>query len=245
MLDWLNSVSCISFILDDFNAKAVNSSQAQNTWKELFKQIHDANSTNQHDKFRVVLSAVFLSANTELCPWDGPCQSRLFPLVWYLNSERCTVNEEQQYKGLCRSLSCLVPEVLSWKYKGSLDVKHINEVQCFINTLMEPLQLTARISQHLKKAVYMLLLFLRYISAPPECFDNHIFRYLVDTMLPRYWCYCAQSNMWFKFMHYFHEARNICNVRSSDPNKSIHWYVCLPLLLLLLAACVVAIQSVL
>ena len=55
----------------------------------------------------VVLSTVFLSANTELCPWVGPCQSRLFPLVWYLNTERCTVNEEQQYKGLCRSVTQL------------------------------------------------------------------------------------------------------------------------------------------
>ena len=158
-----------------------------------------------------------------LCCRDGPCQSRLFPLVFYVNPDRCTMHEEMQYRGLCKSLSALVPEVLSWKYKGSLDAKHINEVQTFIDVLSQPFRLTSRISQHLKKAIYMLLLFFRYIHAPAECYREHVFRYLVETMLPRYWTYCAQSNMWFKFMHYFHETRNVCNVRSGDPNKSIHW----------------------
>ena len=35
MLDWLNSVCCIGYILDDFNAKSVNSSKEQNTWKVM------------------------------------------------------------------------------------------------------------------------------------------------------------------------------------------------------------------
>ena len=217
MLDWLNSVCCIGYILDDFNAKSVNSSKEQNTWKELIKQIHDANSTKQHDKFRFVLSAVFFTSNNELCPWCDQLQSRLATYVFYLNERRCSVLEEQQYKTLSSMLSCLVPEILSWKFQNKLDRKYIAEVQQYIEKLAQPLSLTQRIAQHMKKPMYMLLLFLKWIEAPPESFKEHVFAYLRNNMLPRYWRYCAQSNMWFKFLYYFAETRNVCNVRSYGP----------------------------
>ena len=223
-LDWTNSCCGMAYFLDDFNAKSVNHSREQNTWKELFKQLHDANSVNQHGKFRLVLSAIFLSANTELCPWDGPLQSRLFTAV-FTAQEPADVQVADTYNSVMRLTSCLVPDIVGWRYKKQLDRKYISELQVFLERIGHELCLPRRIFQHLKKPMYYLCLMFRLLGATPELYDRYIFDHVKLCVLPRYKQYCGQSDMWKKFFFYFEGTIQSCNRRSSDPTQSLHWCV--------------------
>ena len=223
-LDWTNSCCGLAYFLDDFNAKSVNQSKDQNTWKELFKQLHDANSVNQHDKFRLVLSAIFLSANTELCPWDGPLQSRLFTAVFATNVT--DVNDTiatENYNKIMKVTSCLVPDIIAWRHKQKLDAKYITELQRFIELIAAPMNLPKRLFQHLKKPMYYLCLMAQYVGCLEAFYEVIIIKHLVEAVLPRYGQYCTHVDMWQKFFYYFQKCQLQCNKRSSDPTQSIHW----------------------
>lgn len=221
-LDWTNSCNGLAYFLDDFNAKSVNQSREQNTWKELFKQLHDANSVNQHDKFRLVLSAIFLSANTELCPWDGPLQSRFFTCVFSAQTHG-ELAVADNYNKIMKVTSCLVPDIMAWRYKRKLDVKYISEMQQFIEAIARPMLLPPRLFQHLKKPMYYLCLYLHWIGSESEDYDRLVFKHLICTVLPRYGQYCSHCDMWQKFLFYFGKGLCECNRKSNDPTMSIHW----------------------
>ena len=220
-LDWVNSCNGLPYFLDDFNAKAANLSKDQHTFKELFKSLHDANSVCQHDKFRLVLSASVVSSNTQLAPWDAPTQSRLMTFI-FENSTKCPLSVVKNYNNLMKTLSCLVPDILSWRYNGRLDIDCINELQAFIQEYMQPLSLQPRIAQHLKKPMYYLCLALIYVNAPVHSFDTYVFKYL-KVQLMFYYHHCTQTDMWSKFFKFMSKAISVCNIRSSDGRTFIHW----------------------
>ena len=185
--------------------------------------MHDANSVNQHDKFRLVLSGIFLSANTELCPWDGPLQSRLFTAVFAANDSKVDSDTVDKYNMIMKITSCVVPDIMEWRYKQKLDVRYINELQKFIEAVAAPMKLPPRLFQHLKKPMYYLCLAGHWMGYGPGWFEIYVFDPLIKTILPRYGQYCTHSDMWQKFFYYFEKTMNACNRRSSDPTQSIHW----------------------
>ena len=220
-LDWVNSCNGLAYFLDDFNAKAANLSKDQHTFKELFKSLHDANSVCQHDKFRLVLSASVVSSNTQLAPWDSPTQSRLMTFI-FENSDKCALPVTQNYNKLMKTISCLVPDIMAWRYNSKLDIDCINELQSFIQEYMRPLSLQPRISQHLKKPMYYLCLAMTYCKAPKHAFDTIIFKYL-KVQLMFYFHHCTQTDMWSKFFKFMSKTIGVCNVRGSDGRTFIHW----------------------
>ena len=222
-LDWVNSCNGLAYFLDDFNAKAANLSRDQHTFKELFKSLHDANSVCQHDKFRLVLSASVVSSNTQLAPWDAPTQSRLMTFI-FENAPKCALAVTKNYNNLMKMISCLVPDIMAWRYDGKLDIDCINELQTYIQELMEPLSLQPRCAQHLKKPMYYICLALAYVGAPTFAFDTYIFKYLL-VQLKFYYHHCTQTDMWNKFFKFLSKTMSNCNRKGSDGRTFIHWYI--------------------
>jgi hypothetical protein len=223
-LDWVSTHNGLAFFLDDFNARMCNAHQSQTTWKELLKQLFDAKSVVQHDKFRLILSAVILSSNTELCPLDVPTQQRMLtfyfhPISIQDQSEHAAL--EKKYKEIIADISCLVPDILAMRWNGELDMKYVTEIYQFILKCYG--DCSPRVAHNLKKPMYFLILIFSWVNLTQEAFDQYIFTYM-DTMLKQYKTTCCQTDMWTKFFYFLDKTMDQCNRFTNDPKASIHWY---------------------
>lgn len=240
ILDWLSTHNGLGYFLDDFNARGANSLTAQNTWKELLKQIYDAKSVIQHDKFRLILSAVILSSNAELCPHDVPTQQRM--LTFYFHP--ITVNQdsselEQRYNEVHKLSSCLVPDIIKMRYNGELDTKYIQEIYRLILACCPP-SLGPRIAHNMKKPMYMLLLLMAWAQCSDEVVTVHVFGYM-DKMITQYNVKCAQKDIWTRFFYFFNKTMESHNRQSSHVYGCLHWSVLHHCLAVLVVAAFVAV----
>ena len=225
-LSQLNAMSGLMFIVDDFQSELTNnnaSRSAQSTWKEIFKGVHDANCTTQHNRVRLTRSCALVSANMELHSHDEPLQTRLFTVEFMQPPDQMAVDPEE-YEEVYKDISCLLPDVLGMKWDGKLDNVFIQEVQKFIMVFTNHLKIPSRVAKHLKKSMYYMLLVSRTLrgcrnprnSLDPAVnqlsheawenqfltrwYDQNVFGYMVNVQLRRYWNYVAQKDMWKKFI---------------------------------------------
>ena len=140
------------------------------------------------------------------------------------NAPKCALAVTKNYNNLMKMISCLVPDIMAWRYEGKLDIDCINELQTYIQELMEPLSLQPRCAQHLKKPMYYIFLALAYVGAPTFAFDTYIFKYLL-VQLKFYYHHCTQTDMWNKFFKFLSKTMSNCNRKGSDGRTFIHWYI--------------------
>ena len=95
LLDWVSTYCCLCVFIDDFNPRKCEN-RSQDSWADLFKQLHDAKSIIQHDKFRLVLSSAVISANVEM-PQDIPILQRILTLHYHpIHNQFQMVRVEQE-----------------------------------------------------------------------------------------------------------------------------------------------------
>jgi hypothetical protein len=221
LLDWVSTYCCLCVFIDDFNPRKCEN-RSQDSWADLFKQLYDAKSIIQHDKFRLVLSSAVISANVEM-PQDIPILQRILTLHYHpIHNQFQMVRVEQEYTQIQELISCLIPDVVAMKWKGALDSRHLKELQQYIYACC-PTGLVPRIAQNLKKPMYYLLLTFRLAEMSIEEVETHIFGYM-QKLINQYAATCTQVDLWSRFIYYLARTLESHNQLSSDKDASLHWY---------------------